>query len=212
MGVLSNYGELKDSVQSYAKRSTTAFVAALPTFIMRAHSTMMRDLDAIPLLQQTADLTINAERVSLPADFRAVVRLSIDSDWDNPLSPTSIELRQRAAIVNPIGRPAVFALEGDKIAFGPNPGTDGTYTGRLLYKRALDFFASDLATNALLTRYPFAYLYGALAEAYGFDKFEEERIAYEALFRSEIAAINDAERLNASSGGVMLPSASGAVV
>lgn len=209
MGVLSNYGELKTTLQTYAKRSTTAFVANLPTFVMRAHVTLLRELD-IPLLQATADLTIDGERVSPPSDFRAVVRLSIDSDWDNPLSPTSIELRQREAVIYTSGRPRVFTLEADKIAFGPVPDT--TYTGKLLYKRAFDFFANDLSTNALLTRYPFAYLYGALAEAYGFDKFDEDQAKYEALFRSEIDAINRAEQANALSGGVLQPGASGGIV
>jgi hypothetical protein len=209
VGVISNYGELKTAVQTYAKRSTSAFTENLPTFVMRAHVTLLRDLD-IPLLHQTADLAINAERVSPPADFRAVVRLMIDSDWDNPLSPTSIELRLRESVKYTSGRPRVFAVEGDKLAFGPVPDT--TYTGKLLYKRAIDFFASDLATNALLTRYPFAYLYGALAEAYGFDKFDEDQAKYEALFRSEIASINAAEQANAMGGGVLQPGSAGAIV
>lgn len=209
MGVLSNYGELKTAVQTYAKRSTSAFVDNLPTFVMRAHVVLLRDLN-IPLLQATTDLTINAERVSPPSDFRAVQRLSIDADWDNPLSPTSIELRLRASVKYTPGRPRVFALEGDKLAFGPVP--DMTYTGKLLYKRALPFFTSDLSTNDLLTRYPYAYLYGALAEAYGFDKFDEDQAKYEALFRSEIDSINRAEQANAMSGGVLQPGASGPLV
>ncbi|OFX05436.1 MAG: hypothetical protein A3E78_09485 [Alphaproteobacteria bacterium RIFCSPHIGHO2_12_FULL_63_12] len=211
MGILSTYAELKDAVAVYAKRSNASFTAAIPIFVNSAHQTLMRDLDvSLPMLLATADLTINAERVSPPSGFRSVVRLHLDRDYDNPLSPTTIELRMREAAVTTAGPPRLFALDGDSIAFGPVP--DLTYTGKLLYRRAFDFFASDLATNALLTRYPMAYLYGALAEAYGFDKFDEDQAKYVTLFRSEIDKINMAERTFAMGGGAVTMSPSGPAV
>lgn len=209
MGILSTYGELKDELSSRTGRGGNAtWSAARPVFIRRAHDALMRELN-IPLLTATADLTINAERVAVPAGFRAVERLFIDAAYDSPLSPVSIEQRVRDAVSYTAGRPRVFAIEGGYFAFAPIPDT--TYTGRLMYRKALDFFASDDATNDLLTRYPFAYLYGALAESARWDLNDEDEARYEALFRAEISDINKAERDFAMAGGTLVPTPSGAV-
>lgn len=210
MGILSTYGELKTAVTEYTSRGGNAtWVSNLPIFVSRAHSTLMRDLD-IPHLQETADFTINAERVAIPTGFRAVKRLFLDAEYDTPLKPTSQELRVREAVIYAAGRPRVFAREGGYLAFGPIP--DATYTGKLLYRKALTFFASDGATNSVLTDYPMVYLYGALAEAARFDKFEEDEAKYEALFRAEMADINHAERMASLDGGTLSPVPSGGAV
>jgi hypothetical protein len=203
MGVLSTYGELKTGITDYTGRGGNAtFTANLPLFVLRAHNVLMRDL-RIPLLQVSSDVTIDAERVALPEGFRAVTRLFIDSDYDAPLSPTSVENRVRLAANACAGRPTAFAIEGGYFAFAPRP--DATYTGKLLAYVALDFFADDDATNALLTKHPFAYFYGALAEAARFDKNDEDTALYESLFRDEVANIETAERRDALMGGVLMP-------
>lgn len=203
MGVISTYGELKTALTDYTGRGgSAAVVAALPLFCRRAHDVLMRDL-TIPLLQATADVTINAERVAVPATFRAAARFAIDAAYDTPILPTSIENRLAVASARVAARPEVFAIEGSFFAFGPIPDT--TYTGKLLYWQRLAFFANDAATNDLLTRYPFAYLYGALAELARFDKSDEDMAIYEAMFRSEIDTINVAEARDARLGGSLTP-------
>lgn len=210
MGILSNYGELRSAVTAFAKRNNASFAATVPIFIRSAHDALMRDLDAsLPLLNASATITIDSEVVAMPANFRAVTRLAIDDAYDAPLGPTSIELRQRAA-ARGAGRPQVYALEAGGLSFGPAP--DASYTGKLLYRCALDMFTTDLSTNVILQRYPMAYLYGALAEAYGFDKFDEEQTKYITLFRAEIDAINEAERKFANAGGTLVPAPSGYAV
>lgn len=210
MGILSTYGELKTAITDYSGRGGNAtYVANLPLFVRRAHDAILRELD-IPQLQESADFTINAERMAIPTGFLSVKRLFLNADYDSPLSPTSLELRVREAVKYTSGRPRVFCREGAFLAFGPIPDT--TYTGKLLYKKGPTFFASDSAGNDILTAYPFLYLNGALAEAARFDKADEDIALYEALFRDEIDSINHAERRNAQDGGVMLPSPSGGVV
>lgn len=214
MGILSTYGELKAAVTDYYPRGgLAAFQSNLPTFVRKAHDEIMRKL-RIPLLQASADLTINAERVAAPAGFRAVARLFLDNDPRNTLSPTSIENRMVEAAQYEAGTPRLFAIEGgdagEMFAFAPIPAA--THTGKLLYWRAIDFFATDAATNLILTRWPFLYLHGALAEAYRFDQFDAESAAQEALFRDLLASIDTESRADAMRGGVPMPSASGAVV
>lgn len=209
MGTLSTFGELKTGITDYTGRGgNTTFVTNLPLFIHRAHTALMRDL-RIPLLQTTVDLTINAERVAQPADFRAVVRLFLDADYDNPLSPTSVELRVKEAVSYSAGRPRKFSLEGGYFALGPIP--DASYVGKLLYYRTLATMTLDADTNTLLVRHPFAYFYGAMAEAARFDKSDEDIALYEAMFRNEIAAINEAEQADAMAGGTLMQVPSGGV-
>lgn len=210
MGEISTYGELKTALSDYTGRGgNTTWAAARPLFIRRAHDVLMRDLH-IPLLTTTTDLTINAERVAVPATFREVIRLFIDDSYDSPLSPVSIEQRVAYAVQYTSGRPKWFSIEGGYFAFAAIPDT--TYTGKLLYRQGLAFFSADADTNALLTRYPFAYLYGALAEAARFDKYDEEIALYEAMFRDEIASINAAEQSAALGGGTLTMTPSGGAV
>lgn len=209
-GDISTYGGLKTALGEYTGRSAnTTWTANLPLFVQRAHVVLMRELD-IPALHDTTDLTINAERIAIPTGYRATKRLFIDGDWDSVISPTSHELRVKEAVTQSAGRPRVFAREGSYLAFGPVPDT--TYVGKLLYRKALTFFANDAATNTLLTDHPFAYFLGSLAEAAAFDKFDEDVAKYEALFRAEIAQINNAEQMAAMDGGVLMPIPSGGAV
>lgn len=94
-------------------------------------------------------------------------------------------------------------MEGGHFAFGPVP--NATYTGKLLYYQALPFFASNDATNDLLTKYPFAYLYGALAELARFDKADEDTAVFETMFQAELADIEVAEQRDAIMGGSATP-------
>lgn len=208
-GDLSTYSGLKDALGEYSGRAGNATVVAnYPLFVRRAHVVIMRDLD-IPQLHETTDLTINAERIAIPTGYLATKRLFIDADYDNPVLPTSQELRVREAVTQSAGRPRVFAREGGYLAFGPIP--DASYTGKLLYKKALTFFANDAATNGILTDHPFLYLYGALAELARFDKADEDEARFEAMFRAEMSSVEIAERNNAMDGGALRMIASGGV-
>jgi hypothetical protein len=205
---LATYAELKQAIRDYSSRSLTLFETNIPVFIHYAHTELMREL-RIPLLQASADLTISASSVALPSDFRATARLWIDSGYDEPLSPATLDQVLRARTMQTPSRPTIFSREGSNMAFGPVPDT--TYTGKLLYYRQLPAMTADADTNDLLVRYPFAYLYGALSAAASFDKFTEDEAAYEARFRAQISQINMRERADAMSGGPIAPTITGAI-
>jgi hypothetical protein len=207
---IATYGDLVQAIKDWTGRGGEAtFVANIPAFIQRPHTVLMREL-RIPLLQAAVDLSITGESVALPSDFRAVSRLFIDADWDNPLSPTSQEGRVRIAVGNDAGRPLVYAIEGTNIAFGPIP--DATYTGKLLYYKTLPTMSADGDTNALLVRHPFVYLYGALAEAARYDQNDENISLYEGMFGAELNAIQTAEALDAMAGGTLSQVVTGTIV
>jgi hypothetical protein len=208
-GDISTYGGLKTALGEYSGRGSNATWAAnRPLFVASAHSVLMRELD-IPHLQETVDLTINAERIAIPTGYRAAKRLFLDGDWDSVVTPANQEQRVREAVSLPSGRPRIFSREGGYLAFGPVPDT--SYVGKLLYKKAMTFFASDEATNSILTDHPMVYLYGARAEAARYDKFDEDEAKFEALFRATIAQINSAEQLATFDGGSLQMSPSSEV-
>jgi hypothetical protein len=205
---ISTYGELKQAVRDFSSRSLALFETNIPVFIHYAHTELMTAL-RIPLLQASADLTISANSVALPSDYRAAARLWLDVCYDEPLSPGSLDQVMRARSNQTPSRPTMFGREGSNMTFGPTPDT--TYTGKLLYYQALATMTADGDTNVILTRYPFAYLFGALSAAAAFDKFAEEEASYEARFRSQINQIITRERADAMSGGPIAPTVSGAV-
>lgn len=208
-GDISTYGGLKTALGEYTGRSAnTTWLANVPLFVRRAHDVIMRELRT-PLLMTTADLTISAERVAVPADFRAVSRLFIDAAYDSPLRPVSIEQRVQQAVTQTSGRPSMFSIEGSYFAFAAIPDT--SYSGKLLYFRSLTFFANDAATNDVLTRHAWLYLFGALAEAAAFDQYDESLASYTVRFQAELAAINAAEQADAMGGGTLMPTPSGGV-
>jgi hypothetical protein len=206
---LSTYSELKQGVRDYSSRSLTLFETNIPVFIHYAHTELMAAL-RIPLLQASADLAISANSVALPSDYRAAARLWLNGCYDEPLSPGSLDQVMRARSNQTPSRPTIFGREGSNMTFGPTPDT--AYTGKLLYYQALPPMSADADTNVILARYPFAYLFGALSAAAAFDKFSEEEASYEARFRSQINQIIARERADATSGGPIAPTISGAVV
>ncbi len=69
-----------------------------------------------------------------------------------------------------------------------------------------DFFEEDADTNAILTRYPFAYLYGAMAELQRHLLNDTQADRYELMFRAEIERINSVEVGDATKGALQLTS------
>lgn len=110
-------------------------------------------------------VTISNGEASAPADFSQVVAVWVD------------------------GSPRAFVMDGAKIRVAI--GAPGNVTGHLVYRQAKPFFASEAATNIILTTYPWLYRYGALAEA-GRYTYDDNLTQNEGLFRDEIARISAA--------------------
>jgi hypothetical protein len=200
LAAISDYTALQAAVLNFNWNRSTGTV---DHFCRLAHTRINLGL-RVPFMQKTADLTINAQRVAAPTDFAAVSRLWIDDSFDTPLTP---ETPERIAMLNAMystNRPEWFAIEGesddlDYFSFAPNPGAT-TYTGKLLYTRRLDFFASGAAANRVLRDYPNLYLYGALDEA---GAFSDDPRSYGQRFEALLAQINMQVRSDAVGGGAM---------
>jgi hypothetical protein len=193
---ITNYGELKAAVASRAVRTDLA--ALIPEFIRAAHDVISAKLAL------AAELAVADERVSLPADFRSVVGMWLDTYPAAPLTlATEAQMRGLGA-----GAPGYFRVDGDELVLAPHP--DGPYAGRLLYKIRREAFADEGDANTALTRYPTLYLDGALAELFAHARQAEERDRYLSLFLAGIDAANAAELEDAIGAATLRPQTSGA--
>lgn len=193
---ITNYGGLKAAVASRAVRDDLA--ALIPDFIRAAH-----DVIAAKLVL-CAELSVDAERVALPGDCRAVVSLWLDGYGAGPLTLASEpQMRGLGA-----GAPTFFRGEGAELVLEPTP--DAPYSGRLLYKLARAFFSDDAAANTALERYPSLYLDGAMAELFAHTRQGEERDRYLSLFLAGIEAANAAELADAPGAATLRPQINGA--
>lgn len=192
---ITNYGELKAAVASRAVRTDLA--ALIPDFVRAAHDVIAARLTL------AVEIGLDDERVSLPADFRAVVGLWLDAYPGAPLTlATEEQMRGQGG-----GAPAYFRVDGDELALSPAP--EGPYAGRLLYKISREGFADDGDGNTALTRYPTLYLDGALAELFAHARQADERDRYLSLFLSGIEAANAAELEDAIGAATLRPLANG---
>jgi hypothetical protein len=188
---ITNYGELRAAVALRAVR--TDLDALIPDFVRAAHEVLSGKLVLC------AELSVAAERVALPADFRTVVSLWVDA---YPAASLTLAAEPQMRGLGG-GTPVYFRVDGSELVFGPLP--DGAYAGRLLYKLRREMFTDDAASNAALIRYPSLYLHGAMAELFAHVRQAEERDRYLSLFLSGIEAANAAELEDATGAATLRP-------
>lgn len=201
------YADLKSRVADWATRADVTTL--VPTFIDYAHQEICRRLRA-SLNSFTADLTINAESVAIPDDFLAIRRLYLDTTPRRIVSVVSAEERADLTALLPASDyPTHASIEGASIVFAPV--FTGSPTGKLLYWGVISGLSADTDTNVVLTKYPFLYLYGALAELYRYTEDDNASDRYQVKFDALISDINRQEASDALAGAIQ-PQASGAVI
>lgn len=185
---LTNYGELQTGVAAWAMRSD--LTALLPDFIRRAHDSIVGEV------VMGADLTFadGADTVAQPSDFGRVVSI-----WTGRAPKRALVLSDELAMnAYGTGAPTVYRVDGTDFVIAPTP--DQAYPAKIAYKITGTQFSADADTNVVLTKYPFVYLWGALAEVGAYLMDVEMAQGYEAKFRSEIARINAAEMADVMDG------------
>lgn len=193
---IATNADLKTALAAASMRSDLDLF--MQDFVNRAHAVLARN--AI----MYAPVTISAAGITLPTDFGQVHQLWIMRAPAVLLTQVSAD--QLALLTDP-DVPQWFNIVASQV--GPAP--DQTYEGRLLYKIDPTFPAADGDTNSILQAYPFAYVYGALAEIarWIFDEDLEDR--RETAFQAEIGNINQAESAKALAGAALQMTASSTV-
>jgi hypothetical protein len=163
---LSNYAELVASIGAWLNRDDLNDMA--PDFIRLTEEELNRVL-RVPEMEITETLTIDAERIDLPEDFRKARAFYINSDPRYELEPVTLGTLRTKYAAQTTGRPECYAISGSELVFGPAP--DAEYSGPFTYYADIPALTSEDDTNWVLDKHPSLYLYGTLlqAELYGWN-------------------------------------------
>jgi hypothetical protein len=161
---ITTYVELQAAVVSWlARDDLTSYV---PDFITLFEASACRKLRVRPT-ETTVTLSPSSGAASLPADFLGVRRLTWEGSTPRNLDYVHPEYLQSLYPSNEEGVPTSYTIEGGTVRIKPSSDEDLT----LVYRAKTAVVSGTL--NWLFTNHPDAYLFGALTEAYMFDKDEE---------------------------------------
>lgn len=190
--MISDFGTLKTAIASRANKSN--LTDWLDDFVRRAHDVIVGEV------VMSADLTISTQSTALPTGFREALSIWLVNRPMKQLSEASPEVTQ---YISGTGVPYCFRIDTTLLVY---PTPMATYDAQMVYRLARTMFSADADTNAILTRYPFVYLYGAMAEVWRHLRDDTETDRYELLFRSEIERINAVEVGDATRGALQMTS------
>lgn len=207
---VTTYATLKTAVATRLARSNMTSLIA--DFISIAHDKMMRgdEVDQVPPLRisdmlTATDLTPASGEATLPADYLEMKRIYTNNSSTLPLAYRPPEDWYGNSLQGESGTPAFFTIEGSTLKIAPQDTT----VLKVLYYAKLAQMSADADTNAIITKAPHTYLYGALAEAYDHIRQHDRSQLYARRFGSAVRALNDSSDNGQMSGGplIMMPSA-----
>jgi hypothetical protein len=148
---ITNYGELKTAIGSWAFDSGSAINAA--DMVTLAQGYLNRKLRCRDMLKQS-DLTISSGLYTLPADYLQYRLLVEKSATRRPLSFISMDRAEQIYPDRPSGLGIHWTIIGTKIRVYPTPSNqvELTYYGRIAA------FSADSDTDWLLGKLPNLYL------------------------------------------------------
>lgn len=181
----TTYAELQTAIGSWLNRSD--LTSTIPDFITLAEAQLQRDLDHWQMTTRDT-LSVSTQYTSLPADFYALKRLSVDGAKRALKAMSANEMQDaRYTSDDTAGEPRYYAVTGGSLEVFPTP--DDTYTVNIVYKTTFDALSDANTSNWLLTEAPDAYLYGALMQSAPF-LVDDKRIAvWQTLYASAVEGV-----------------------
>lgn len=179
---LATVNDLRNEIAAHIDESVTP---QIDTFIRLAESRHRRDIRMREQLVRGA-LTIDARNVALPDQFIEAVELRLLTDPAANLQDVAFDEMTRVRREAP-GQPKYFCI-GPDIEFDAAP--DQSYSGQITYYQAFTALSDSTQTNVLLTTYPDAYLYAALAASAPFQMADERLAQFDAMYRQIVQGIN----------------------
>jgi hypothetical protein len=191
---IANYVTLKSAVADWAERSD--LTTQIPDFIRAAHDTITRELVI------TSDLTLDSATETLPADCREIVTLWAIERATGPLQQASQADMERVGSYSGYKMaPRYYRQSGTTLYLAPTPSDP--FVGRVVYRLSRTPFSADADTNTALTRYPFLYLHGALAELMAYLRDRDGEATYSGKFKAGLVDAIRAETAQAAQGAML---------
>ena len=179
---LANYSDLQQAIADFIVRDDLS--TYIPNFIALAESRIASELDTNDL-HVTTTMTVDEASEDLPADFKALIRFGIGSDY-RQLDYLPPETFHSTFAAYQASRPRAYTIEANKIYFAPAPDTASTATYTYIAKPDI---ATD-TTNRLMTIAPDIYLYASLCEAAMFIQDDEALVKYERSYALSLDRLN----------------------
>ena len=195
-----NYADLRQAIIDYTETDEAIFVQNIPTFVEQAEERIYNTVQ-IPALRRnvTGNVTATNKYLACPDDFLSVFSLAaVDATgrYEYLLNKDVNFIRQAYPNPNSTGLPRYYALFGPRsgnsteLSFILGPTPDAAYTMELHY-----FFYPEsivtAGTSWLGDNYSPVLLYGALREAYLFQKGEADLISnVEAKYNEALQQLN----------------------
>lgn len=163
---LASYSDLQTFATATLNRSDLANY--VPGWIAMAEGQLTdRLLKETPPRQMMgrSDATINAEYITVPADFEGAKAIYLAPNYLPIDFVTPEEIVERKTLYpNVSGPPQVFTVVGEQLQFWPW-ATGGTFTGEMTYWKRIPPLTASATTNWLLARRPDVYLYTTLIQS-----------------------------------------------
>lgn len=185
---LSNYANLKTSIQNWAKRDD--ITSLIDDFIDLTEADLaqrlqIRDMES----RATADAPTADRFLQLPNNFIRMRKLRLVS------GNKQYDLRQQTPesmnVVPSAGLPKNFTVTS-QIEFDRTP--DSAYTVEMQYYTQVTALSSSNTTNAILSRFPMLYLHGSLYYLFQWAMDVEMATMYKSLYDEGIDAANKVDR------------------
>jgi hypothetical protein len=194
-----NYTELRQAIIDYTETDETIFVQNIPTFVEQAEERIYNTVQ-IPALRRnvTGNTTATNKYLACPDDFLSVFSMAaVDATgrYEYMLNKDVNFIRQAYPNPNSQGLPRYYALFGprsgnsNELAFILGPTPDASYSIELHYFYYPESIVTA-GTSWLGDNYSPVLLYGALREAYLFQKGEADLISnVEAKYNEALAQL-----------------------
>lgn len=158
---ITTYAELQTAIDNWLARSDLSGFS--PDFITLFEAAAARRLRIRPM-QMTATLTPSSGSANLPSDYLGYVRATVQSSPIIDMDYVHPSYLQSLFPSGTTGAPRYFTIEGSALKTLSSDTTNIEF----LYYAKQGALASAL--NSLFTNHPDAYLFGALKEAFAFNK------------------------------------------
>ena len=159
---LSNYSDLKTTVENYLGRSD--LTAQIPTFIALAELRLSRQLRLRQMLKVVHTTTTGGDAtLGLPSDFLSMRDIYVNTNPRQPITYLSPSAFTRDARAHESGKPIFYTQRGLEFELAPKP--DSTYEVVMLYYAKPAALSNINLSNVFMANCPDALLYAALIEA-----------------------------------------------
>lgn len=194
--VTRDYSWLKDQVAAWMHRND--LTGSIPDHIYLAEVRIRTRLtERVQDVTGTIATVAGTQYATLPTDFLSVKSLSIPGVMPtiDYMAPDEFNQQFEPAVS---GTPRCYTIIGDRIYLGPTP--DAIYSISAMYRFDMQTLTDLAPTNALLSKWPNIYLFGALVESADFSRNIPLRDSFNSRF---IDAIDGANVLEFNKNGPM---------